>query len=73
LSLPRGIVDAVVEFRSAVKRAVLAGVKSSSHDATLRKQFVDVMSLCDDLRDVKLMDVGVKVVDTPTGSVWTAA
>eukprot|EP00892_Ulva_mutabilis_P004454 jgi/Ulvmu1/2380/UM130_0013.1 len=56
--------DAALDALAAVRDAV----RSVARDAGDAR--VAVMQLCDDLRDVALVDIGIKLEDKPEGSVW---
>ena len=56
--------DAAMDALAAVRDAV----RSVARDAGEARG--SVMQLCDDLRDVTLVDIGIKLEDKPDGSVW---
>ena len=54
------VVDQLVECRDAVR--------SAARDAGVARGAV--MRVCDDVRDVALVDIGIKLEDKPGGGVW---
>ena len=54
------VVDQLVECRDAVR--------SAARDAGAARGAV--MKVCDDVRDVALVDIGIKLEDKPGGGVW---
>lgn len=54
------VVDELVACRDAVRKV--------AQDAGAAKG--DIMRVCDDVRDVALVDIGIKLEDKPSGGVW---
>ncbi|KAL7535807.1 hypothetical protein ACHAWF_005277 [Thalassiosira exigua] len=59
-------IGAMVAFREEVRNAALAAAKGGDAGEAVRS----VLKICDGLRDAVLPDLGVRLEDRPTGTMW---